>query len=393
MYNSLKKEIEKEFDKEKNYHTILTKAKGMSIRKKIKVRYILAPTCVAIIAVIGLFGFDKIKNPNNDIEIGINNNVKELQSLKVELNINKIEEMMVASLDADVKTIEMSKLPEEFKFIENINIPEEYQLKSSYNVYTKDGLKNNGEYTILHDYVFSYGNDDMGGIVIAFSTIENPLRDYYIDDVNQKSKIGEIELEISQYKEMYLVRFYLEGIYFDIETNGITESELVELLQSIINEIKVRNNINEDVEDKDVNVNEPLNENIHDYPEYYAGKYVDNNGNNVILLCEDNETNRKEICDILGITQSKTIFKTGKYSYNYLEELQEKISQLMVEKQLPFVTTSSLRDDSNNILVTVTSNNESDLEKIRSLDSIGGAIEIKFSEKNAVHDVELIEKK
>ena len=65
---------------------------------------------------------------------------------------------------------------------------------------------------------------------------------------------------------------------------------------------------------------------------------------------------------------------------NYLIELQEKISKAMQNKELPFVTTSSLRDDINNIIVTVTSNNESDLNKIKKLDTIGGAIEIKYSQ-------------
>ena len=74
----------------------------------------------------------------------------------------------------------------------------------------------------------------MRNITIAFSEIDKPLRDYYIDNQELKSKIGDVELEISQYKNMYIVTFSYNNLNFDIETNGITEDELVELLVSII---------------------------------------------------------------------------------------------------------------------------------------------------------------
>lgn len=153
------------------------------------------------------------------------------------------------------------------------------------------------------------------------------------------------------------------------------------------------NNKNTTIEDKDVNVNEQPNENINTgYPDYYAGKYIDKNGNNVVLLCENNETNRRAICSLLGITENRTTFKTAKYSYNYLTELQSKISKAMQNKEITFVTTSSLREDSNNIVVTVTSNNESDLNKIKSLDTIGGAIDIQYNTNNSSIDDLLVEK-
>ncbi len=68
---------------------------------------------------------------------------------------------------------------------------------------------------------------------------------------------------------------------------------------------------------KKLNINEKTNENINiGYPDYYVGKYIENNGNNVVLLCENNETNRKAICSLLEITENRTTFKTAKYSYN-----------------------------------------------------------------------------
>ena len=54
MPNNLKKEIEKDFDKEKNFATILSKVERVSSMKKFKIQYALIPICVIIIAVIGV---------------------------------------------------------------------------------------------------------------------------------------------------------------------------------------------------------------------------------------------------------------------------------------------------------------------------------------------------
>lgn len=310
------------------------------------------------------------------------------ESLEIKLNINKIKEMTASKLDADVKTIEIEKLPEKFEFIKNIKIPEEYEKESSYNIYTRSDINEN-DYDVLHDYVFDYRKDSINKIIIAFSEIEKPLRDYYIDTGDKVSKIGNIELVISQYKDMYIVTFNFQDIYFDIETTGITENELLELLQSILTE----SNKNSTVEDKDINVKEQSNDIKNtNYPDYYAGKYIDNDGNNVVLLCEDNPENRKQICNILGITENKTIFKKAEYTYEYLIKLQNKISEKMQNKELPFVTSSSLMEDKNNIKVTVTTNSISDWNKIKELDTIGGALDIQYETNNIGTEDLLIEK-
>ena len=48
------------------------------------------------------------------------------------------------------------------------------------------------------------------------------------------SKIGDVNVIISKYEKMYVATFKYKEINFDIETNGITEEELVNLLESII---------------------------------------------------------------------------------------------------------------------------------------------------------------
>ena len=390
--NNLKERIRNNV-KEKIAVSNIREELDMKSKKSRKIIYgITSSAAVFILGVgiiIGTNTFNNSQIQDNHYEIadlqGDKQNKNESQEIK--LNINKINEMSATSLDADIKTKEIEKLPEKFEFIKNIKMPEEYKIERSYNIYTRNDI-NKSEYDVLHDYVFNYRKDSMNEIIIAFSEIEMPLRDYYIDVGDKVSKIGNIELIISQYKDMFIVTFNFKDMYFDIETTGITENELLELLQSIFTE----NNKNLTVEDKDVNVKEQSNEiKSTNYPDYYAGKYIDNNGNNIVLLCEDNEANRKEICSLLGITEGKTIFRTAKYSYNYLTDLQSKISKKMIDKEFTFITLSAVMEDSNNIKVTVTSNNERDLNKIKALDTIGGAIDIEYNTNSSAKTDLLIE--
>ena len=376
--NELREKIRKNI-KEEIAISNIRKEFDMKTNKNRKILYAISSICAVFILGIGIFiGTGKMNNTG--LEIGkteVNKNKEE--SLVVELNINKLKIMEMLDLDADIKTIDIDKLPEEFKFMENILIPEEYEFENSYTVYTRENI-NIEEYNILHDYILNYRKDDLNDIKIAFSKVEKPLRDYFIQDGDKISKIGDVELKISQWEEMYIVTFEYEDIYFDIETTGITENQLVDLLESLINNVK---NVNKVMEEKDININqEPTEITTTNYPTYYSGKYIDNNGNNVILLYEDSPENRKQICNILGITESKTIFKKAEYTYEYLIKLQNKISEKMQNKELPFVTSSSLMEDKNNIKVTVTSNNISDWNKIKELDTIGGAIDIQYEVNN-----------
>lgn len=370
----------KETTKEKNSHkSYKERMIGMS---NLKLKYVLAPVCMVLIAVVGYVGFLNTNNNLNNNPITDFRGGKE-ESLATTININKIDNMIMADLDAQEKLLNGVNIPY-IGYMIGLEIPSDFDNKENYKAIYVRSDRNVEKYDILNNYEFTYRNTSNNRkIIIAFSEKYVPLRDYEILDADKISKIGDVELIISQYKNMYIVKFTHKGINFDIETNDITESELISLLESIIN--RVDNPLKPDeLEDKDVGVKEQTTElQTTDYPDYYGGKYVDKNGNNVILLCEDNETNRKLICAFLGITESKTKFAKAKYSYNYLTELQSKISKAMSNKEFPFVTSSALVDTTNNIIVRVTTNNEKDWNKIKELDSIGGAIEIKYSENSA----------
>ena len=229
--NELKERVRKNI-KEEIAISNIRKEFGMKTNKNKKVIYVLSSICAVFILGIGIFvGVNKNLLPGNTVDIGKTDGKGE--SVKVELNINKLKDMSMTSLDADVKTIELETLPKEFTFIENLLIPEEYEFENGYTVYTRANTDTE-EYNILHDYVLNYRKDDLNDIKIAFSEIEAPIRDYFIGDGDKISKIGNVELRVSQWENMYIVTFEYNDICFDIETTGITESQLVDLLKSII---------------------------------------------------------------------------------------------------------------------------------------------------------------
>lgn len=226
--------MKKEFDKDKNYNEILSNIERVENMKNFKLKYILASTVTFIVLFAVILRISSINNTPNEIigEKDINED-DSTSKIEIALDINEIKDLEMMSLDVDIEIINISNIPERFEFMNNIKIPSEYKINDSYNIYTKSGINAN-EYDVLHDYVFNYKKDNTNTIKIAFSEIEKPIRDYYINGGNKVSKIGESEIIISQYNKMYIVSFKYNDIYFDIETVGISQEELVDLLTSII---------------------------------------------------------------------------------------------------------------------------------------------------------------
>ena len=354
-------------------------------RERVISMKILSP----ILAVAVIAGIVFMANPKTGTPIvsDYKNTITTESEEKVSLNINKIDEMAMTKLDADAKILNGVMIPY-FEYMTKLSIPEDFDNKEDYKAIWVKSNRDVNEYDILNNYEFTYRNTtNSRRIIIAFSEEHKPLRDYYIKGGKKTTTIGNTELIISQYKDMFLTTFTHNGVNYDIETIDITEDELLELLESII--LKPAN-YGENVEDMDIGIKESEQINtVKDFPDYYGGVYVQN-GKNVILLVEDTPANRTEICELLGITESLTTFRTAKYSHNYLTILQDKISEAMQNKEFKSVIGSGLMDAQNHILVTMTKDDKSDTKKLEKLDTKGGAIAIEVrAETFSIEDLKV----
>ena len=374
--------------------------KGFSMRN-VKLKYVLSPICVIAIVLVSVVMLNKNNNKDNIMIAKNDNTIVEESNPKVEsttkvndeININKLEKGSI--FDYDAKWLD-SNLTEEFLFLKKIDIPEHLSEIRQGKIYVRESIEDSN-YKEFRQYSISYTDKSEEEIKnIEFNFTNNKLlRDCVpvnlddgkasiIDGTIVKIFIGE------RIKEPTLISgeayFEYNDYKFDIKAYRLSKEEFINIVTSIVKEVK---NENFKIEDKDVGVKELTREDKssnENYPFYYGGKYIDEKGNNVILLTDDNEIARKEICKKLGITESNTIFKEAKYSFNYLTELQYMISNAMAVKELPFVISSALKEDTNNIEVIVNSNNEKDLKKLKMYDRKGGAISIIYSENRAIEE-------
>lgn len=87
----------------------------------------------------------------------------------------------------------------------------------------------------LHDYIFNCRTANEGSITIAVCPFEAPLRDCILESDNPKqSEINGIPLVIYGFDHSFMVRFFDQKLYYDIETTDLTLEELQQLLSLLI---------------------------------------------------------------------------------------------------------------------------------------------------------------
>ncbi|ROR27249.1 hypothetical protein EDD66_107163 [Mobilisporobacter senegalensis] len=114
--------------------------------------------------------------------------------------------------------------------------------------------------------------------------------------------------------------------------------------------------------------------NTNGYPDYYAGVYLNDNGKVVVLLTDDSATNKDEIRKIASSTD--IIFQKAIHSYNYLTEIQNKISEKMQNGEFSFISSSGIMEDKNYIEVGIVSASDSEIDELLKLDPTGSAIKV-----------------
>ena len=194
--------------------------------------YVLASSLVAIALLVGIVAYNVPKSNNENVM------PPTVQGI-LELNINKAEYQSMMTLDADIKEANTelnSEFEKDFSFVKkDINAPKDLRDYGVNKVVMTRKDFSDKDYSIAHDYIWDYSNEaENRTIRIAFSKIGKPLRDYYLSSEEKISKIENTDVIITQYEKLYLAEFKMNDVYFDIETSGITQTELVDLLVSII---------------------------------------------------------------------------------------------------------------------------------------------------------------
>lgn len=120
---------------------------------------------------------------------------------------------------------------------------------------------------------------------------------------------------------------------------------------------------------------------------FYGGVYMDRQGVTHVLLTEDTPENRAAVRSILPLPDEAVVFDTVTYRLAYLEILQEKVTQGMIDRTLPFVTASAVDERGNCVRVTVATDDEAALAKLRACDPLGGALAIERGAATAQEDL------
>ena len=130
---------------------------------------------------------------------------------------------------ADSKLIEKNDLPIELIGLTNVAGNEASMITA---LYTKSDITKE-EFDVLHDYVLNFFNDEQS-IKISATKEEKPLRDYFFQATDDISNIDGHDVKISKYEDKYIVNLEKGEYHFDIETNGLTEDEMIKVVSEVL---------------------------------------------------------------------------------------------------------------------------------------------------------------
>jgi hypothetical protein len=146
--------------------------------------------------------------------------------------VNEIEVMASAKILAESKVIEKDELPQDIKKISEAGNVIKLPLNMVSEVYTKYDAEKD-EYSNLHDYKLLF-SDETKTAQVSICKKGAPLRDYFFQAEDNKSSLGGTEATIYKYTDRYIVRLVKDEMNFDIETNGLSESEMVSFVLEVI---------------------------------------------------------------------------------------------------------------------------------------------------------------
>lgn len=150
-----------------------------------------------------------------------------------EIRLNTLSSLSAFKLNVQAKEASSPR----YDNLQNLSVPEDLSEISYYDLY---GQKRSPKKDLSAPYdvflcsvaYFSEPSEEKK-IRIAMSDQETPPRCYLFPDTGDFSVINQIEMPLYQYEDSYMTTFFYDGIYFDVETSGISLEEFVSALSSI----------------------------------------------------------------------------------------------------------------------------------------------------------------
>ena len=225
--DKLNKVITNDFDINYNYTSIRKKMEiGNKMNKIFK--YSLVPMAI-VIAITSVFLLNKKNSTINVLDSNVKNN-----DVIIVNNIDNNFDNAKLDIDGRSEDITSDDLYKIYPLLKDIVVPNDYNINRIIKCYLFND--DTGKYDKLYGYtiIYSGGNNKYIDIFILIDTTKR-LRCFSIDTDEMKSSIvNNTNIKIMGENKNYYAIFSYNNINFDIETAGISEEDVIQLLKSII---------------------------------------------------------------------------------------------------------------------------------------------------------------
>lgn len=204
---------------------------GTGGKRPLWVRFGMMAACMAVV-LLGVFGALKLRE------------TPEIPGETV-LHVNELKEYMITDLDVQISVYSALSSQEQGEmlraFAESLGMgmqsvsekmPEGYTFCEFMTVNAPTG-QGDGTYA-PHDYVMQWSNAGGGAVTMALCAFEEPLRDVFLGTEPQVSAVLGVPMVIYEYQGSYMVQFVYEGVYYDVDTQFLTLSELETVLTALV---------------------------------------------------------------------------------------------------------------------------------------------------------------
>lgn len=214
----LLREINNDFDKEKNYEKIIKK-----INKKNNIVFFkyAIPVIIFLLLIIPFFLSNKKMYVTDNSEINDLIKINDKTGSWLVLNVSK-----TSSGQYDIS------IPY-FEFTKDIKIPNDFDNKDYKEIFYNDKNTRDQNDNVYYKFHF-FNTKNERYILIAFSEVKDNINMLKEEKNDKVSFINNKELFIYKSGNKYLTNFEYNDLFFYIETTSISEKELVDLLESII---------------------------------------------------------------------------------------------------------------------------------------------------------------